>query len=157
MVKARLAAQTSAHRSTARAQGTSLRIMICLPMPLILSHTSSVVHLLVTGFTWRFTSAAGSSSRALHLRSAIGWIISDLRKPARAFRVWQSVCFSMRRDPPDAIGGEQRRQENENVEDPTSERWRGGTVGSQRPLRTNQGDCQHPVRIHGAEHHAARR
>src|ERR1035438_7681743 len=80
MVKARLAAQTSAHRSTARAQGTSLRIMICLPMPLILSHTSSVVHLLVTGFTYRFTPAAGWSPRALHLRSAIGWIISDLRK-----------------------------------------------------------------------------
>src|ERR1039457_1983555 len=38
--------------------------------------------------------------RASPLRIAIGWPISDLRRIMWPFGVWQSGCFSMRRDPP---------------------------------------------------------
>src|ERR1022692_3423906 len=62
----------------------------------------------------------------------------------------------MRRDPPrKTLGGEQRRNANENVKDHNPERRRACTVGSQRDLRTDQSDCRDPVRIHRAEHDVA--
>jgi hypothetical protein len=44
----------------------------------------ALIHLLVTGFTWRFNPAAGCRRRAFRLRFAIGWIIKDLRKAVRS-------------------------------------------------------------------------
>ena len=57
---------------------------------------------MVTGFTWRFSPAAGCRRRAFRLRFAIGWIIRDLRKAVRAVpglaERLPSVCDVIRRE-----------------------------------------------------------
>src|ERR1039458_7599554 len=102
----------------------------------------ALIHLLVTGFTWRFNPAAGCRRRAFRLpvRNRL-----DYQRLAQSRSICSGfggvIAFGMRRDPPrKALGGEQRRHENENVKDYHPERRRRCTARSQRTLRTDHGD-----------------